>query len=28
VEKEEDWIHSSAGDYCGIRKGNVEVIFV
>lgn len=28
VEKEEEWIHSSAGDYYGTRKGKVELIFV
>ncbi len=28
VEKEEEWLHSSAGDYHGIRKGEVELTFV
>lgn len=28
VKKEEEWLHSSAGDYYGIRKGKVELIFV
>ena len=28
VEKPEDWIHSSAGDYVGIRKGLIELIFI
>jgi len=28
VEKEEDWINSSAGDYYGIRKGAVEIIII
>ena len=28
VEKEEEWLHSSAGDYHGIRKGEIELIFV
>lgn len=28
VEKEEEWLHSSAGDYYGIRKGEVELLFV
>ncbi|MEZ4972438.1 MAG: transposase [Cyclobacteriaceae bacterium] len=28
VEKEEEWLHSSAGDYLGIRKGEIELIFV
>lgn len=26
VEKEEEWIHSSAGDYYGIRKGAARVV--
>jgi putative transposase len=28
VEKEEEWLHSSAGDYYGMRKGAVELVFV
>lgn len=28
VEKEEEWLHSSAGDYYGVRKGEIELIFV
>jgi REP element-mobilizing transposase RayT len=28
VEKEEEWVHSSAGDYYGIRKGAIELLFV
>ncbi len=28
VEKEEDWLHSSAGDYYGIRMGQIELMFV
>ena len=27
VEKEEEWLHSSAGDYYGIRKGEIELLF-
>jgi putative transposase len=28
VEKEEEWLHSSAGDYHGVRKGEIELLFV
>lgn len=28
VEKAEDWLHSSAADYLGIRKGNIELIYL
>lgn len=28
VEKEEDWLNSSAGDYYGIRKGKIDLIFI
>ena len=28
VEKAEEWLHSSAGDYYGVRKGKVELIFI
>lgn len=28
VEKQEEWVHSSAGDYHGIRKGSIELIFI
>jgi putative transposase len=28
VEKEEEWLHSSAGDYYGIRKGEIALLFV
>jgi REP element-mobilizing transposase RayT len=28
VEKEEEWLHSSAGDYYGIRKGDIELMFI
>ena len=28
VEKEEEWLHSSAGDYHGIRKGPVDLILI
>lgn len=28
VEKPEDWLHSSAADYQGLRKGNIELIFI
>lgn len=28
VSKEDDWLHSSAGDYFGTRKGNIELIFI
>ncbi|TAE78575.1 MAG: hypothetical protein EAY81_12005 [Bacteroidetes bacterium] len=29
IEKAEDWLHSSAGDYAGIRKGKVDnLIFI
>lgn len=28
VEKEEEWLHSSSGDYYETRKGKVELIFV
>ena len=28
VDKEEEWVHSSAGDYYGIRKGEIDLIFI
>lgn len=28
VEKEEDWINSSAGDYYQIRKGQIDLIII
>lgn len=28
VEKEEEWLNSSAGDYYGIRKGKIDLIFI
>jgi putative transposase len=28
VEKEEEWLHSSCGDYYGNRKGRIELIFI
>lgn len=28
VEKEEEWTHSSAGDYHGVRKGEIDLIFI
>jgi REP element-mobilizing transposase RayT len=28
VEKEEEWLHSSAGDYYGVRKGEIELLFI
>jgi len=28
VEKAEDWLHSSAGEYYGIRKGRIDLVFV
>lgn len=28
VKNEEDWINSSAGDYHGIRKGQIEIIII
>ena len=28
VEKAEEWLHSSAGDYYGVRKGRIELIFI
>jgi putative transposase len=28
VEKAEDWLHSSAADYSGVRKGLVDLIFI
>lgn len=28
VEKAEDWVHSSAVDYCGVRKGKIELNFL
>ena len=28
VEKEEEWIHSSCGDYYGNRKGRIELVFI
>lgn len=28
VEKAEDWLHSCAADYLGIRKGNIELIYL
>jgi len=28
VEKEEEWLHSSAGDYYRLRKGEIELLFI
>ena len=28
VEKPEDWLHSSAADYAGLRKGKIELMFL
>lgn len=28
VEKEEEWLHSSAGDYYGVRKGEIELLYI
>ena len=28
VEKPEDWIYSSAADYCSVRKGMLELVFI
>jgi putative transposase len=28
VEKEEEWLHSSARDYYGLRKGEIELLFI
>lgn len=28
VGKEEEWLHSSAGDYYGLRKGEIELLFM
>ena len=28
VEKEEEWLHSSCGDYYGNRKGRIELVFI
>lgn len=28
VEKEEEWVHSSAGDYYGVRKGEIELMYI
>ena len=28
VEKEEEWLHSSCGDYYGNRKGKIDLIFM
>ena len=28
VENAEDWFHSSTADYSGIRKGNIELIYL
>ena len=28
VEKPEDWLHSSAADYMGVRKGRIELIYL
>jgi putative transposase len=28
VEKEEEWLHSSCGDYYGNRKGEIDLVFI
>jgi hypothetical protein len=28
VDRAEDWVHSSAGDYLRIRKGTIELILI
>ncbi len=28
VEKEEEWLHSSCGDYYGNRKGRIDLVFM
>lgn len=28
VEKAEEWLHSSAGDYYGTRKGRIELMLI
>jgi putative transposase len=28
VEKVEEWLHSSCGDYYGKRKGEIDLVFI